>query len=321
MINMTTDTINILCCTDDNYAPYYGIMLTSLLENAKGADLHIFVLTERLSRVTEQLYYLMARTYGASLSIITVDDDRLVNCPVRAGDHISIAAYFRLLAPILIPVKVSKLLYLDGDIIVADNILDLWSIDLAGFAIGAVTDESSYLDAPYKRLSYPKTEGYVNSGVLLMNLDYWRTHHVTERLMDCIEKQGDILAFHDQDAINIVLHKELKLLHPRYNLQNGFLQEHHVRHFTPQLQEEIREAIEKPCIIHFGGKGKPWHRREQHPFLSYFHHYKKISLWHDLPLSGEKSLYLDFHFVLRKIKQALGFLPKPYNIPPQKWKR
>ena len=313
--------INILCCTDSNYAPYYGIMLTSLLENNGDLPIHIYIMTAGLSQSVTDLYDKLSERYNAKIFYIIVDEARLKDCPVRIGDHVSLATYFRLIAPVLLPENITKLLYLDGDIIVSDSILDLWNQDLTGVALGAVTDESYYLDTPFERLSYPKADGYVNAGVLLMNLDYWRTHQVTERLMDCIEKKGDLLSYHDQDAINLVLHKEIKLLPVRYNLQNGFLQEHHFRNFTLGLQEEIREAIEKPCIIHFGGKGKPWHRREQHPFLSYFHHYRKISLWSDLPLSGEKSLYLDFHFVLRKIKQALGILPKPYNIPPRKWKR
>ena len=314
-------TVNILCCTDDNYAPYYGIMLTSLLENAKGADIHIYILTASLKDTTESMYLTLARQYGAAIKIISVDEEHLKNCPVRTGDHISLAAYFRLLAPVLLPEEVSKIIYLDGDIIVDGNILDLWNVDVSDYILGAVTDESYYLDAAYERLSYPRTAGYVNSGVLVMNVTYWREHHVTERLMECIDAQADILTFHDQDAINLVLHKEIKRLPARYNLQNGFLQDHHFQHFTKELQEDIRQAIQRPCIIHFGGKGKPWHRREQHPFLSYFRHYKKVSLWRNHPMSGEKSLYLDFHFVLRKIKQSLGILPKPYNIPPRKWNR
>lgn len=315
------DPINILCCTDSNYAPYYGIMLTSLLENNRGPLIHVYIMTAGLSPSETELFDKLSDRYNVKIFYQIIDEDRLKDCPVRVGDHVSLATYFRLLAPVLLPENVTKLLYLDGDIIVSDSISELWEQDLTGFALGAVTDESYYLDAPYERLSYPKADGYINAGVLQMNLDYWRTHQVTQRLMDCIDRQADILTFHDQDAINLVLHKEIKRLPARYNLQNGFLQDLHFQHFTEELKEDVAQAVRRPCIIHFGGKGKPWHRREQHPFLSYFQHYKKISLWRSLPQSGRKSLYLDFHFALRKIKQSLGILPKPYNIPPRKWNR
>lgn len=37
------NSINILCATDDNYAPYCGVMLTSLLENNKQYNIDIYI--------------------------------------------------------------------------------------------------------------------------------------------------------------------------------------------------------------------------------------------------------------------------------------
>ena len=45
---------NILCATDDNYVPYCGIMLTSLFENNKEADINVYILTENLNDINKE---------------------------------------------------------------------------------------------------------------------------------------------------------------------------------------------------------------------------------------------------------------------------
>ena len=55
-------TMNILCATDDNYAPYCGVMLTSFLENHNGFHTEVYIIVKnrlkeenRLKRL-ENLY-------------------------------------------------------------------------------------------------------------------------------------------------------------------------------------------------------------------------------------------------------------------------
>ena len=43
---MKNDILNILCATDDNYAPYYGVMLTSLFMNNKDSQFDVYLLTD-----------------------------------------------------------------------------------------------------------------------------------------------------------------------------------------------------------------------------------------------------------------------------------
>ena len=113
---------NILCATDDNYVPYCGIMLTSLFENNKGLNFCIYILVEHLSNKSKSEFATLAKKYSQNIEIITVDGEKLKECPIRTGDHVSIVTYYRLLAPILLPSDVDKILYLDCDMIINGNI-------------------------------------------------------------------------------------------------------------------------------------------------------------------------------------------------------
>ena len=58
--------------------------------------------------------------------------------PLRARDHISIASYYRLKLPDLLPGELSRILYLDCDMIVTGKLRPLWETDISGMAVAAV---------------------------------------------------------------------------------------------------------------------------------------------------------------------------------------
>ncbi len=54
--------------------------------------------------------------------------------------HTSVATYYRLRIPEILPQNISKALYLDGDIIVEQDLKELWNLDLSNAVLGAVED-------------------------------------------------------------------------------------------------------------------------------------------------------------------------------------
>lgn len=85
--------------------------------------------------------------------------------------HITQAMYYRYLFADMLPKTVTRLIYLDADIICKGNILPLWQTDLQGKVLGAVRDwgEAKSCD----RIGL-KNGRYFNSGVLLLDLTKWR---------------------------------------------------------------------------------------------------------------------------------------------------
>lgn len=281
--------INILCATDSNYAALCGIMLTSLFENNKNSTFNIYILTDGITNEDQKKLERLTSSNNADLSIIKLNASDFSNCPIWPGDHLSTAAYYRLMVSELLPKSINKVLYIDCDIIVNDSIQALWEQNIEDVAIGAVLDAEFFNSEFYQRLQIKNKNQYFNSGVLLINLEYWRRKNVVKRCFECIEKNKHLLRFHDQDTLNMVLQEEVTILPIKYNLQTPFLMTCFSSNYI-NIMPEIKQAIQRPCIIHYIGSGKPWNGKiSNHPFKSYFHHYKNLSAWKNVDISKTKA--------------------------------
>ena len=68
----------------------------------------------------------------------------------------------------------------------------------------------------------PEGVAYVNSGVLLINVKHWREQNLAARVIGYAEQEGSRLRYHDQDAINGVLHGQILTLPFRWNRSNSY---------------------------------------------------------------------------------------------------
>ncbi len=315
--------MNILCTTDDNYVPYCGIMLTSLFETNKSSNINVYlILTDSVSDKNKKLFKILAQKYNQTIFLIDIDEELFKDCPIYEGDHVSQAAYYRILAPKLLPQNIDKILYLDSDIIVARDISGLWKENIEDVALACVVDPICVSEEIYNRLKYDKKYSYFNSGVMLINLDYWRKNDVMERCFYFISKHSEMIRWHDQDALNIVLHKSKKLLPLSYNFQTTYLLKDNPWGGGGFI-EEVNNTIKSPSIIHFSNAKKPWIKGSEHPYVDYFLHFRKKSLWKRLPLiSSPMKLKARIIKILYEIASLLHLKRKktPYFIKKQKVK-
>lgn len=270
------NSINILCSTDDNYVPYCGIMLTSLFENNKDAKIHVYLMTETMSDSNWARLQELTRKYSQNISPIIIDSRKLKDCPMHDDDYVSLATYYRLLAPQLLPQEIDKILYLDCDMIIDQSIESLYNTDIENYALAAALDEDYMNEGKYQRLEYTFEKKYFNAGVLLINLKYWRDYKVMQRCFEYIKGNACKLIFHDQDTLNFVLKDEKKEIHIKNNFQTGFI--HKKRYVEPGLINDINESVVAPVVIHYTGLNKPW-KYGVHPYKNHFLHYKSISAW------------------------------------------
>lgn len=177
------------------------------------------------------------------------------------------AAWARLAIPRVVAGR-RRALYLDADVVVRADLAPLFDTDLGGRPLGAVVDawhghlgRSMQLGPHLPELGAPPAAPYVNTGVLLMDLEAFRRERISEA---CLELVGDYpLRYADQDAINVVLADRVKLLDPRWNQQHTFhempdrwLVETSGLAGSPEALAELRAA---PFVVHYTGR-KPWHR-------------------------------------------------------------
>lgn len=291
---MNSNPINIVCATDDNYAPYCGVMLTSVFENNKGRELNAYVLIDKpLSEVNQKKLGWLTQSYQAKINYCLVDNQVFSKFPLRGfgaeRGQWSMVTYYRLFAEELLPKDVEKVLYLDCDIIVDGSLGELFDAVWNDVAVGVVTDMSYNQKEFYERLQYEEEKGYFNAGVVFINLDYWREHGIGQQCMDYLENHYDRIWNNDQDVLNVVLRDKKLTLPVRYNFQVQFLMSYFYPTYSPQLQEDIKETTQ-PIIIHYAAELKPWMAYYySFPFYRTWQKYKKLSPWHRMPEQLPKS--------------------------------
>jgi lipopolysaccharide biosynthesis glycosyltransferase len=165
------------------------------------------------------------------------------------------AASLRLLLPELLP-KLDKILYLDCDIVVRQDIAKLWNeTDLGDNYLAAVYEAAIEGQAERFRALGCDPARYFNSGFLLMNLAQMRNEKVSEKLLEAC--RVPYLEFPDQDALNQVCQGRVLPLNPLYNSIRTFFIPQFKPDFVRQYGEGLWEQVQKEATIHYTG-GKPW---------------------------------------------------------------
>jgi lipopolysaccharide biosynthesis glycosyltransferase len=189
----------------------------------------------------------------------------------------------------------TKVLYLDSDLIVRSSLEMIWEINLEGYAVAAIENP------PFQRnveLGLPSGARYFNAGVLLMNLAYWREHDVVNRALSFIEENQQRLEYWDQDALNVILCESWLQLPSHWNAQHGEFSDWRYGY-------ELRKEIRDPAIVHFSGDGlKPWQWSLEHPFKSEYHKYRRKTPWRRYRMEGTPRLTRRLRRQLRVIIQG-----------------
>ncbi len=267
---------HISCATDDNYAQHCGVMLCSLFENNSQSRyiVHILMNEATLSADNRKRLQRLVENYHSQCVFHNVDCTKIQGMPDREVRPLGAAAYYRLLYASILDSSIHSLLYLYCDLVVNGNIDALFNLDLGDYALAAVLDSEFYTDEHRMEVPLPYRKCMFNSGVMLINLDYWREHNVEDKLLHYARVKRKY-CLHDQDALNAVFHNNWLQLAPKWNKFNsgylgkdGFLTE-----------EDRQEYIHRPVIIHYLASLKPW---EDIPGLRYrelYYKYLNLTEW------------------------------------------
>jgi lipopolysaccharide biosynthesis glycosyltransferase len=293
---MMTLPIHVLCATDNNYVPYCGVMITSVFENNKADDICIHIFGTRLSKSDKESLCKIGERYNQQVEIYDMSEDLTEFIPpttaLNPNTYITLSAYNRIFAAELLPQNIKKILYLDCDIIVTTSLRPCWEEKIEDYALGVVGDTIAMEHCPRLCLD-PEKHLYFNSGVLLINLDYWRMHNIQKKCMDyIIQNQGKAgLLLHDQDTLNVVTKDCCLPIHPKYNVMPGFFRVDSLkRGFIPELYlHVIHEAIQRPVIIHYTLE-KPWYKDCDYPLKSEWIRYLALTEWKDMNIGYKHSL-------------------------------
>lgn len=265
--SLPDDCIGIVASSDENYAAPLAVMFVSLLTNCTAPQrVRLFCIDGGIAEATKAaMQQEVQRAGGEPIDFMQLDASRYAELPTVK--HVTASAYYRISIPELFDDSVSRVLYLDCDMIVKGDVAELWNMDIAGCHLGAVENLSGHT---HRKLGIPKEE-YFNSGMLLINLDLWRRDRIPDAVFRFKVENPDRMALNDQCALNGVLHRKWKRLPLRWNHQKGLYHgQKKLRGYDPS---EIREALLNPGIIHYVTDDKPWNRLRFHPLAGEYDRY------------------------------------------------
>jgi len=123
------------------------------------------------------------------------------------------------------------------------------------------------------RVGLPPSNGYVNSGVVLFNLDMWRKHKLFEK---CIRYARTMRPYSpNQDTLNAVCYGKIKSLSPVWNAQ--IFKDTRI---LPETYRGFFDALNAPGILHFLTQEKPWHPHvKRFPEVRRYFDYLKFTPW------------------------------------------
>jgi len=297
--------MHILFGINDGFVMPCGVLMESVLRTNKTEKIVFHIITNHISEDNQQKLRTTAGTH-ADVNFYTVADYAdLLQGFLQIGSW-GISIYFRLFATKLLPPDVSKVLYLDADMLVTDSLTELWNTDLTDCSVAVAINHNFDNIVRMNTLQYDRNEGYFNSGMLLINLDYWRKNDIAEKIFDYIQKNSKILQAPDQYALNAITAGTRKLVPFRYNMNN-------VRNVANmqvrrEWHEMMRESQIHPAIIHFIGV-KPWHRECTHPYQPLWLYVQSQTLWKYTKLRSHtpksETLKCGFWTILKGIKLIL----------------
>lgn len=253
------NNINICLSCDNNYSKYAGVVIASILSNAnREDDLNIFILDGGISDENKQNIISLSTIKPCKISFIKINETLFNDYKqIKTHKYLTLPAYYRLKLPSLLP-EIDKIIYLDCDTIVCSDLSDLFNIDINNFALAGV------LDINKKMLK--KNPKYFNSGVLLINLKYWRENNIEEQLLQYTKDNIDNITLGDQEILNRFLAGKTKIIEDIWNIQSS--------NFTNRSS-----YANNPKIIHFVAKNKPWSGNSYSFHKNEYFKYLQLTPW------------------------------------------
>lgn len=293
MIKYNPSVAHIVYASDDKFAEILGVSLVSLYENSKDMDdIKLYILDSGITDENKQKIETVCKSYKRSDVIFIPGRNISEKLSMKvAVDRGSLSQYARLFVSSDLPQELSRVLYLDCDIVVKKSIRELWNLDLQGKTIGALMDAFS----KYYRVNIDLEPNDImfNSGVMLIDLKKWREDNVENQLLKFIKAKNGRIQQGDQGALNAVLSHDTYCFEPRFNSVTIFYdftyKEMLIYRKPPKFysEEKVNEAVENPSVIHFTTSflsKRAWMKGCKHRYADEWLKYKKMSPWKDEPL-------------------------------------
>lgn len=249
--------VPVALATDENYLSYLKVTINSAIASSPGSNLDIIVLH---ASIPEDAILDFTAGYAgvgnASVRFVDISDELETSglSDYRQTARLPLSACYRLLLPRIL-VAYDKIVYLDVDVAVCRDLGELYATDVGDNWFAAAKDVVYNTKPEYvfwaAKWGFAEWDGYVNVGVLVMNLERFRREPVLDRLKEIVFEAAKWNCA--QDALNFVCKGAIAPLDPRWNVQLG----------DYCISKQIALTGEEMWIAHFTGGQKPWKHPER----------------------------------------------------------
>lgn len=262
--------IPIFFAVDDGYCPFLAVAIQSLIDNSSRENTYLIKVLH--TNISDENKRKISKYERENVSIEFVDLNyyiEKVKDKLYTRDYYSKTTYFRLFLPNLYP-QYDKVLYLDSDIVILDDIANLYNTDMGDNLVAAAPDEAvrgskifqTYVEKVVGMADHHK---YFNAGVLLMNLHQMRKFKFQEKFLFLLERITFAVA-QDQDYLNRICKGRVKIIDRVWNRM-------------PVPDPKIKTEDVK--LVHYNLAFKPWHF-EDIMYQEFFWMYAHETEYYDL---------------------------------------
>lgn len=272
-------TVDVVCCVDDGYAMPLAAMIRSAVDGLRvGWRIRLHVVD--LGLAAESRLRLRRSWPEAAVELHFHEARWKLIEGAAAGKVYGPVHYMGLTLPETLPAGLERVVFLDADMIVRRDLVDLWEVPLDGLLLAAVPDPGGpRMDActaphlrilvergkvrrhpapNYQELGISGEQPYFGFGVLLLDLARCRREAVFPQARDVLCKYAGADWCHNEFALNTIAAGRWKVLDPRWNrlswTADAAADDTPFRD-SPAFWKVLRDD---PWIVHFVGVRKPW---------------------------------------------------------------
>ena len=287
--------LNLTLAFDENYLIPFYVVLTSIFTNNIGKTFMLHLIVTGVSDETKSKIILYCTQNGSKVFFYNIDTEYVKNFAVSNDPRYTLAVYYRLFIPHLIPNKIRKIIYLDTDTIVVGDLCQLYNVQMGEVPAAFAVDPIIRPD-----LGINEVGKYFNSGVILINVKHWLKQKITEKAIAFLRANPEKVVYHDQDALNVVLKGNWFKFSNRFNLT--------FRDIPTLNKEEYNEFLIDKIVMHYNDAHKPWDLLCCHPFqFLYFDYFLRFITSEVGEYMSSINIEIQFFYLIIEMLESVSF--------------